>query len=180
MLRRRFLLVGALCSVPSGAAPARAQSAPPSEYEVKAAYLYNFAKFIEWPPDSFRPSGGTIVFGVLGEDPFGALLDRIAREERVLGRRIAVKRARRIEDLGACHVLFVRRRGDASVAQVIRSASAHLRLVVGEDPGFAELGGSIGFFLEERRVKFAINVAATERAGLKVSSKLLRLAKIVR
>jgi hypothetical protein len=121
-----------------------------------------------------------LVLAILGEDPFGLALERIARDERVQGRPIVLRRVRRAEDVGTCHILFVRRRDDPGLAQLIRAVSLPYRLVVGEDMDFAERGGGIGFFFEQRRVKFAVNIAATERAGLKVSSKLLKVARVVR
>jgi hypothetical protein len=150
-----------------------------SEYDVKAAFLFNFAKFVEWPAWTFERSGGAMVFSVVGDDPFGPALDRIARNEKVQGRPIIVKRVRRVEDLGPCHIVFIRGRGDAAVSSLIHQASAPYRLVVGEDPEFAERGGGIGFYFEQRRIKFTVNVGATERAGLKVSSKLLKIARVI-
>jgi hypothetical protein len=169
-----FVLALLLPQAPASAAPTGA-----SEYELKAAFLFNFAKFVEWPAWTFERAGG-VVFTVLGEDPFGAALERIARDERVQGRAIIVRRARRVEEVGPCHILFVRRRDGDGLDDLIRSASAPYRLLVGEDSGFAERGGGIGFFFEQRRIRFTINLGATERAGLKVSSKLLKIARVVR
>jgi hypothetical protein len=155
-------------------------AASPSEYEVKAAFLFNFAKFVEWPAWTFEQAKGNVIFTILGDDPFGPALERIARDERVQGRPIIIKRVRRPEDVGHSHILFIRHRAGSGLEQLIRSVSAPYRLVVGEDDLFAERGGCIGFFFEQRRIKFAVNLAATGRAGLKVSSKLLTIARVVR
>lgn len=151
----------------------------PTEYQVKAAFLYNFAKFVEWPATAFAASGGAMVLGVFGNDPFGTTLDRIARDQTVQGRRIIVRRANKLGDIGTCHILFVRPPDDVNLASFIRGASATGRLLVGEAEGFAQRGGVIGFFVEQRRVRFMINVSAAERAGLRVSSKLLSVARVI-
>ena len=164
-------------TVPSVAAVAEGN---PSEYDVKAAFLYNFAKFVEWPPNAFDATAGVIVLAVLGDDPFGPALDRIADQQLVQGRKIIVKRVARLEELGVCHVLFLRLAGEVSLVRFIKNASAAGRLLVGDSEQFAERGGAIGFFLEQRRVRFIVNLAAAERAGLKVSSKLLAVAKVIR
>jgi hypothetical protein len=153
----------------------------PTEYELKAAYLYNFAKFVEWPDWTFDQTGGAMVMGVLGGDPFGPALERLAAAQQVQGRRIAIKRGRSVGEMGFCHVLFIAApQPDIGWDQTIRSASGPSRLLVGDGEHFAELGGGIGFFFEERRIRFVINVAATDRARLKVSSKVLALAKLIR
>jgi hypothetical protein len=162
------------------ASPAPAAETP-TEYDVKAAFLYNFAKFIEWPGGAFDGSNGAIVLGVLGPDPVGSTLERIAREQQVQGRPIVVKRARSLSDLGVCHVLFVApAAGNGNPMMLIPEASVPSRLVVGDGIAFAERGGAIGFYVQERKVRFIVNTAATDRAGLKVSSKLLKIARVIR
>jgi hypothetical protein len=159
---------------------ARADSGP-SEYEVKAVFLYNFAKFVEWPSPTFSETGGAVVLGVFGDDPFGPALERIALHQQVQGRRIVIRRARSLSELGFCHLVFLGSPGPGgSWPQTIRAASAAGQLVVGDTSDFAVQGGGIGFFVEERRVRFVVNLAATDRAGLKVSSKLLKIAKVIR
>lgn len=153
----------------------------PTEYEVKAAYLYNFAKFVDWPSWTFDQTGGAMVLGVYGADPFGSTLERMASHQQVQGRAIVIKRARSFEALGFCHVLFIGSPGQGgNWQQTIRSASGSSRLVVGDADDFAQRGGAIGFFIEERRVRFTVNLSATDRAGLKLSSKLLKIANVIR
>jgi hypothetical protein len=159
---------------------ARAEGGP-TEYEVKSAFLYNFAKFIEWPSSTFEQTGGSMVVGILGADPFGPALERIAATQQVQGRKIVIRRATGTSELGFCHLLFVGSVGPSGTwSQTIRAASGPSRLLVGDGAEFAEHGGAIGFFLDERRVRFVVNLSATDRAGLKVSSKLLKIALVMR
>jgi hypothetical protein len=154
---------------------------PASEYEVKAAFLYNFAKFVEWPAWTFEQTGGTVVLGVYGANPFGPTLERMARLQQVQGRTIVIKPVSSLKEMGFCHVLFVGSPGaDGDWSQTIRAASGGSRLLVGDSDDFAQRGGGIGFFVQDRRVRFTVNLAATDRAGLKLSSKLLKIARVIR
>ena len=149
------------------------------EYEVKAAFLYNFARYIEWPEEAVPDAEDTFVIGVLGEDPFGPILDRIAKSKTVDGRKIAVRRFATVEDYTPCHILFVSSSETDRLATVLaRLAESHV-LVVGDTPGSARQGVIINFVIEQSKVRLEINPGAAERAGLKISSKLLRLATIV-
>ena len=149
----------------------------PLEYEVKAAFLYNFAKFTEWPME--QDPGTPIVIGVLGEDPFGEVLEHTIRGKQVRGRALTIKRFRKVEDpLKSCHILFISSES-ATASRALKFLQGARVLTVGESRAFCSLGGTINFVLDHRRVRFEINVAAAERAGLKLSSKLLKLAKIV-
>ena len=149
------------------------------EYEVKAAFLYNFAKFVEWPEEVFAGSDGHLVLGVLGDDPFGQALDRIAQEKTVQGRRIVVRRWRSLKDVMGAHVLFVSPAEERNLAAILRMSKDSHVLTVSDLDGFAERGGAISLFLDQRRVRFAVNLKATEQAGLKMSAQLLKIAKIV-
>ncbi len=157
---------------------AGAQEAP-TEYQVKAAFLFNFVKFIEWPEESFRENGGRIRLCVLGEDPFGPELERIVAGKSVNGRTLEVVRVNQAERASHCHVLFV----GATQTGALRKTMAELRrepvLTVGESPEFIRQGGAIRLFLLDNRVRFDINLEAAEQAGLKISSKLLALAQSV-
>ena len=151
---------------------------PPTEHEVKAAFLYNFARFVEWPPSAGAANQPFIV-AVLGDDPFGATLDRTLAGKTLEARPIVVRRLASLDEAVRVHILFVGTSDRAQVARVVRTLSGTHVLTVGEMPGFAELGGMIGFRTERRRVRFDINVAQASRAGLKISSQLLKLARIV-
>jgi hypothetical protein len=157
---------------------ARAQSL--SEYQVKAAFLYNFAKFVEWPPNLFNDPRDPFVLCVAGDDPFGNLLDGIVLGKTANGHPLAVRRLRREQEARSCQILFVSSSERNRLRPVLKSLRGASVLTVGETDGFAQEGGMINLTLEDNRVHFEINVAAAERAGLKISSKLLSLARVVR
>jgi hypothetical protein len=150
-----------------------------SEYQIEAAFLVNFARFVEWPPQSFGAAGDPFVFGVYGKDLFGAALDQAILGKTIEGRPLAIRRTSEVSALRSCHVVFV----PASEMRHWRELSASLGnlsvLLVGESEGFAESGGVINFSLENERVVFEINPSAAAHAHLKISSKLLELAVIV-
>jgi len=149
------------------------------EYEVKAAFLYNFGKFVEWPKDSAQGRETNFVIGVLGADPFDGVLDQLSAGGVVQGMPVAVKRSKTLRGLDRCHVLFISRSESGSLPEIVRALNAEPVLTVGDSEGFLGSGGAVSLFLEQRKVRFAINLKATDRARLKVSSKLLRLASSV-
>jgi hypothetical protein len=151
---------------------------PPLEYQVKAAFLYNFTQFVEWPPDAFPGPTAPMTLCVAGVNPFGALLDQLVAGEVHDGRRFAVRRVTPAGDFTGCHVLFVPRTERARTAAILARARGPATLTVGEFPEFLAAGGIVNFFLEENKVRFEIQQAAAERAGLRISSRLLRLARV--
>lgn len=161
------------------AAAASAWGAPASEYEVKAAFLYNFARFVEWPPDAIGPAPAPFVIGVLGADPFGDTLDRTMAGKAVGGHPVQVRRLDDPEAARQVHILFVSSSERDRLRTIVKSAGRST-LIVGETSDFARSGGMIGFRVDDRRVRFEINPARAEEAHLKVSSQLLKLATIVR
>jgi len=158
---------------------ARAQSPAASEYQVKAAFLYNFAKFIEWPASSFSDASAPLRICILGQDPFGADLRDIADEKSVNGRKIQVIPLADLRMARACHILFIASSEKAQLKQTLESLQGADVLTVGDTKGFVEKGGMINFVLENDRVRFEVNHKAAEQAGLKVSAKLLSIAKSV-
>ena len=149
------------------------------EYEVKAAFLYNFTKFVEWPPDP-RPDRGPIRICVIGEDPFRESLDKIVAGKLVDGRSLTVRRIERAADARTCAIAFVstsERTRLRSILETLRGANV---LTVGDTRQFAEMGGVIGFVLRDNLVHFAVNLDAAKIQGLTISSRLLNLAEIVR
>jgi hypothetical protein len=148
-----------------------AQVRPPNEYELKAAFLFNFAKFVDWPPNAFASPDASFLVCVLGTDPFGGALDDALRGKVIAEHPARVSRIKRVADITGCQILFVA----ASESHLLPEV-----LVIGETNDFASSGGAIQFTLEDNRVRFFINPDAADRAGLKISSKLLALAKIVR
>jgi YfiR/HmsC-like len=161
-------------------AAATAFAAPPRtspEYEVKAAFIYNFAKFVEWPSPS--ASDVPFVVTVLGADPFGQALEDALRDKSVQGRRIVLRRAATIGDVGASQILFISDSEQPALASILKQLASDPVLTVGDMGQFAAHGGVIGFRLEGDRIRLDISLAAAERSGLRLSSQLLRIARIV-
>lgn len=156
----------------------RAQDAP-SEYQVKAAYLFNFLKFVEWPENAFGDPLAPMVIGVVGDDPFGNALPQVVIGKTVQGRDVVVRIYRAGEDLRGAHILFIGSSERKKLPAILSSLHGSAALTVADMEGFLDLGGMIQFVPENNRVRFAINVEAARRARLKMSSKLLSLAKTV-
>lgn len=174
--RRVFLAILIASRAALGSSP------PPSEYEVKAAFLCSFAEYVEWPAG--RGDGLTI--GILGDDPFGPMLDDVVRNRAVQTKALQVKRLRRVEDARTCQIVYVSGSEQQGLSAILRSLADGAEgsappsvLTVSDLEGFTKHGGIIGFVLVSKRVRFQINVRAAERAGLKISSRLLKLAQIV-
>ena len=153
----------------------RAQTA--NEYEVKAAFLYKFASFVEWPPESVNVP---LCIAVVGQDPFGAALDDVVKGKSINGRGFLIKRFKSGQDASGCHIVFISASEKSRVRSVLDQLRGSSILTVSDIPGFCQGGGMIDFELLEQKVRFEINPEAAERARLKVSSKLLSVAKIVR
>lgn len=144
------------------------------EYEVKAAMLYNFALFVEWPKEA--SAGSFLTVGVLGDDPFGESLESTFRGKTVQGREIRVRRFAKLEELQPCEILFIAQSERKRMPEILGALGRTSVLTVGDMKEFTELGGMFGFRIEQKQVRFEINLEAAQRAGLKVSYKLLRLA----
>src|SRR5258708_3386649 len=185
MLRRLGTLIIALSVSLSWAAeacPQASDSSDSSEYLIKAGFIYNFAKFVEWPAAAFAQPDSPIVIGILATDPFGPLIDRIVENKKIGARGFVVKRLKwgtDLKDLKECKILFVAASERAHLDDVVQIVKSLPILTVGETPGFAERGGVIRFVLEDNRVRFAINVEAAHQADLTISSRLLTLARII-
>jgi hypothetical protein len=150
-----------------------------SEYQIKAVFLFNFAQFVEYPPAAFPRPETPLVIGVLGEDPFGPLLDETVRGERINNRPAVVRRFRQVEEIDVCHVLFISRAEMSRLDQIFERLKGRPVLTVGEVDGFAQRGGMIRFVNESNKVRMRINPETAREAGLVISSKLLRPATIV-
>jgi hypothetical protein len=166
-----------------GIAPARAAGAPHTaaevvEYNLKAAFLFNFTKFVDWPADAFADEKSPFQLCILGEDPFGGSLDNVVANESVNGRPIAVRRLARGADPKACQILFLGRMERDRQPEVLAGLRGSPVLTVGESDRFLAEGGLVSFFLEANRVRFEINLQNVDSTRLKFSSKLLRLAKV--
>lgn len=155
------------------------QAAAPTEYEVKAVFLFNFSQFVDWPAASFADSSAPLVICILGRDPFGSLIDEIVRGEMVNGRPLAVQRHAKVEETGGCHILFIDRSEHERLDRILQRMAGRSVLTVAEFDGFARRGGMIRFMTVGNKIKLRINLVAVERASLTISSKLLRPAEIV-
>lgn len=149
------------------------------EYLIKAAFLYNFTQFVEWPGDAFADAAAPIRIGILGDDPFGAALDEVVRGETVRNRPLVVVRAQRAEDLKDCHLVFVGRSEAERTEGVLEEFASAPILTVSDNPDFTTHGGVVRFFLDGTKVRFEINPAAAEGIRLKLSAQLLTLGKLV-
>ncbi|MBI4523505.1 MAG: YfiR family protein [Deltaproteobacteria bacterium] len=176
--RARLMLVWLLVTVLLEAAGATEIELP--EYRVKAAFLYNFAKFVDWPSKAFSNPRAAFGFCVLGEDPFGSDLEDVVKGKTVNERESALKRIRGLQGLDGCHIVFVSPSEQERYAQILRSLRNAPVLTVGETAEFTKMGGIISFYLDGDRIRLEINIDAGERAGLKISSRLLKLARVVR
>ena len=146
------------------------------EYQVKAAFLFNFTQFVEWPP---QQSSTPFVIGVLGEDPFNSFLDETIRGEAVEGRRLSVAHYRSQEEIGACDILFIAASESSRMDAILGSLRGRPILTVSDFQDFAPRGGAIQFVTVNNKLKLRINPDAARAAHLTISSKLLRLADIV-
>ena len=157
-----------------------AQSEGTSEYPVKLAFLYHFAQFVQWPPESFQTSTAPLVVCIVGGDPFDPDLEQELLNHTVERHPLAIMTVKRGADLRFCHMVFVPApewKQEARVIDNVRGASV---LTVGETKGFAERGGIINFTIDRNKLRFAINLDAAKQTPLTISSKVLALAKIVR
>ncbi len=160
---------------------AHSQSNQPTEYQLKAAFLLNFAKFIDWPPKAFADAQSPFTICVIGRDPFGSFLDEYLADKRIDNRPISIERlsSPRAPAQSRCQIAFISASEQFHFRDIIASFDGQNTLLVGDANGFASSGGAIEFLLEEDHIHFAINPDAADRADLKVSSKLLSLAQIV-
>jgi hypothetical protein len=156
-----------------------AQQAHSTESQVKAAYLYNFGKFVRWQGQRAGSSGDTLVICVLGSDPFGAILDSTVAGESIDGKKIAVSRPARIQEAAPCDILFISSSEDTRLGQVLAAAHRFGTLTVSDLPHFAERGGIIGFVVLQGRIRFEVNLRAAEQSHVALGSELLKVASAV-
>ena len=177
-MKNIFIVSLACCMAFAGLPAAQAGNAAP-EYEVKAAYLFNFAKFIVWPPEAFFDSEGPIQIGILGEDPFGGALEKTVQNQTVNSRSFIIKHSRKIQELKDSHILFISRSEDVSLSGIFQELKGTSILTVGESENFSRSGGIVHFIEKDNKIRFEINVDAASGAGLEISSKLLQLAIVI-
>jgi hypothetical protein len=158
----------------AAARPGAAQEA--TEQQVKAAFLYRFAGYVEWPDASFAQADSPLVIGVLGDEPLAAAVEQAVGGRSVNGRRVTARRVRPGESIAGVHILFVGRAERGRLPQIAQGASAQAVLVVTETEGALAQGSVINFLVADRRVRFEISLPSAERSGLKLSSRLLAVA----
>jgi hypothetical protein len=164
-------LICTLWSIPAQAGP----NDKPSEYDVEAAYLFNFSKFITWPADR-GPHGGSILICVLGDDPFGPILDKTVTGEKVDGKTVVDRRITRFEEATGCSILYISTSEASRLNRVLLAVKDAPVLTVSDLPDFLDRGGMIQFVLRDNRVRFAVNLGPTQHDGLTLSSELLKVA----
>ncbi len=162
-----------------GVGKAYADSRSEREYQIKAAFLYNFTKFVEWPADRFTDDSAPIILCVFGKDPFGAILDDTVTGKTVNGRHIDIIRIDSVDGLDSCHVLFVGLSERERLRQVIAISHGANVLTVGDADDFIEFGGVISLIKRANKIRFEISLAAAKQAQLKLDLKLLKLASSV-
>jgi len=147
--------------------------------EVKAAFLFNFMKFVQWPADAFPSATSPLVIGIVGDDTVGDSLREIIRGKAVNGHELRLRRMSANDDLTQLHVLFVSRSDNIRASDIVARVGARAILTIGDSAGFCAAGGAIQLDVDDSQVRFEVNLDATQRSRLDVSSKLLTLAKIV-
>ena len=168
---KQFLIL--LCSMLLAMQCANAQEPGPTEYQIKAAFLYNFAKFIEWPADT-----GTLNLCILGEDHFGKDIDDLAGKAAA-GKVLSVRRIKSVKEIKKCRMVFISSSETERLDSILTAALGLNILTVGDTDGYAERGVIINFYEEQNKIRFEINKDTAGRSGLKISSKLFGLARIV-
>lgn len=168
------------CTIALGlvlSAGARAQAT--DEYMVKAAFLYNFAKFVEWPPQSFKSSSDPIVIGILGKNSFGDALTSVVSGKTFDGRAFRVREVADPQQAAGCQILFISSSERKHLETLLRLIGNPGVLTVGETDNFTGDGGIVNFKIEAGSVRLQINIAAARRQQIRISAKLLSLAEIV-
>jgi hypothetical protein len=151
----------------------------PSEYQVKAVFLFNFGQFVEWPNGAFDTPQAPFVIGILGEDPFGSTLDDVVNGESVGGRSLVVRRFRDASEISGCNILFISRAEQDKLGRALSAVRGHSVLTVTDIDGAEKQGAIIVLFNDRNRIRMRINLAAAKASQLVISSKLLRPAEVV-
>lgn len=162
------------------AQPASAQRDQAGEYELKAAILLNLGRFVEWPSSAYPDSQAPTILCILGQDPFGDSLKTLGQKQDANGRPISIRQLKNETGIRDCHVLYISTSERKTIAQILSRLKGSSVLTVGEMSQFAAQGGIIQFTLEDKQVRFEINLDAASRMALKISSRLLVLARIVK
>ena len=171
-------MVRLICACALSLALIPAQAAP-SEYELKAAFIYQIARFVEWPSSPEPHASGSLRLCVLGGNPFGTALETI-RGKPINERKMEVSLLDMNADTRECNILFIAGPAEKHLERIAAISRGNGMLTIGDTQGFAQRGAMVNFFLESGKIRFEINLEASQRTGLKISSQLLKLARIVR
>jgi hypothetical protein len=158
--------------------PVNSQTLSLTEEQIKAGFLFNFTKFVEWPSDRFADSMAPIVLGIVGETAVAKLLADVAVGKSVNGRPVVVKQLKEGQELKTCHIVFVSDSEEKRVHQVLEILKGTSTLTVGETPGFIQAGGMINFFTEENKVRLEMNLEAASHVRVKISAKVIAVARL--
>lgn len=191
MRSRTYILVLLVLSLLASVQVQQVQAAESKEYQIKAAFLYNFIQFVDWPKEKVADSNQPIIIGIIGKDPFGSVFESL-KSKKIKGKGVVIRRLKtfkelkkngkledKINELKKLHVLFICSSENKNLKQIIDLIKTDNILTVGETDDFLENGGIINFVLEEKKVRFEINLDAANTSNLKISSQLLRLAEKV-
>jgi hypothetical protein len=176
-LRTYFVALFFFLSAFSGYSPAQQPAA--REYQIKAVFLFNFTQFVQWPTHAFKDPSSPLVIGVLGEDPFGSILNQTVTGEALENHSLVVERYSSIDDVKDCHILFISLTDRQDMRRALDKVKTRPILTVSDSEGFTRVGGMIRFYNEVGRTRLRINMEPVNESGLVISSKLLRLAEIV-
>jgi len=179
ILARKLSAAILALAVGAGAGP-QDQSGKMPEYVVKAGFLYNFAKYVDWPEGAFEKADTPIAIGIVGKDPFGEALEKTLKNKTVKDRPFTILRFTGPADIQRCHILFVARSEKERMAEVFKKVDALPVLTVGEELGFCPAGGAISILIEKEKPRLEVNPDAAETAKLTINSKLLKVATIVK
>jgi hypothetical protein len=156
------------------------QAPKPTDYQVKAAYLYNFGRFVEWPAKGATPQNSSFTICVLGEDPFGQALDATLAGETIGNQKVTARRISSLQESADCQILFISSSEAKRLNKIMEALGNSAVLTVSDIPQFSQRRGMIQLLMEGNRIRFEVNLAATQRAGLTLSSELLKVATAVR
>jgi hypothetical protein len=149
------------------------------EYRIKAAFLFNFAHYVEWPPDTFKDANSPLTYCTVGEDPFEGVLDESVNSKSVGTHPLRVQHLKAPENFQGCQIVFIGANEKKRVTAILETLKQAPVLVVGESSHFVQQGGTVGFLSEENTVRFEVNLDAAQRARLNISATLLSVAKTV-
>lgn len=179
-ISRLRLLPGLLLFLWFLCAPGLSRAQESKEYELKAAFLFNFAQFVKWPSDSFTAADAPFYIGILGDDPFGGALEETVQGETIDNHKLRVVRGRSFDEVKDCQMIFVCKSEENHLGEILSDLDSKPILAVSEIGSFARDGGTIDFYLQDGKVRFEINPESAQRRGLKISSQLLTLGKLVK